>query len=127
MLAVVDYTVADEKKVVAFIKRIQADAVCEPEILARAVLIKADDDIVGMVSYVSFNSMGVIRYFLYDARVAGVDVIVALFAKLYQNAHVAGIKQLAVQTANQTITALFTLLGFTTLSDGAMVINLEDK
>lgn len=74
MLKVVNYTAQDEVTVIEFIRKVQADAQPEGEILKRSVLIKDDNDIVGMVSYVSLDNMGVIRYFLYDARVAGTDL-----------------------------------------------------
>jgi len=125
MEKIVNYTAQDEVKIVEFIRKVQADAEPEREILSRSVLIKDDNDIVGMVSYVSLDNMGVIRYFLYDARIAGTDLIALMFMELYKNAHAAGIKQIAAQAPNQEVGNLFQMLGFTEVNDGAMMINLE--
>ena len=125
MLKIVNYTAQDATKVIEFIRKVQTNAQPEGEILKRSVLIKDDNDIVGMVSYVSLDNMGVIRYFIYDARVAGTDLIVSMFLKLYKNAHADGIKQIAAQAPNKEVENLFKMLGFNEVSNGAMIINLE--
>ena len=126
MVKIADYTLQDEVKIIDFIRKVQADAEPDREILSRSVLIKDDNDIVGMVSYVSLGNMGVIRYFLYDARVAGTDLIVLMFMELYKKAHCEGIKQIAAQTPNKEVGNLFQMLGFTEIGDGAMLIHLAD-
>ena len=125
MQKIVNYTEQDAAMVVAFIRKVQTDAEPDHAILKRSVLIKDDNDIVGMVSYVSLDNMGVIRYFLYDARIAGTDLIALMFMTLYKNAHADGIKQIAAQAPNKEVGNLFQMLGFSEVSDGAMVINLE--
>ena len=70
MLKVERYTQNDEAKVIAFIRRVQANAEPDEGILSRSALIKDDQEIVGMVSYEPHGNMGVVRYFLYDARIA---------------------------------------------------------
>ena len=112
MLKIVNYTAQDEAKVVEFIRKVQADAQPDGEILKRSVLIKDDNDIVGMVSYVSLDNMGVIRYFLYDARVAGTDITMGMFFELYKAARTEGVKKIVAQVPCREVGMLFEMLGF---------------
>ena len=116
MLTVKKYEANDLETVVAFIRKVQENAVPCEKILARSVLIKDDAHIVGMVSYESHDFMGIIRYFLYDARLAGVDLLVNMFLSLYKNAREEGLKQLVAQIPNETVGHLFKTLGFETVS-----------
>lgn len=140
MLKVEGYMQGDEAKVVDFIRRVQLDAEPNREILSHSVLIKDDKDIVGMVSYESYGDMGVIRYFLYDARIAGTDIAVGMFFELYKKARERSVKQLIAQVPSREVGMLFEMLGFTRvkgdLSNYAdiakeeveiMVINLEGE
>ena len=140
MLKVVRYVDGDEEKVVALIRKVQEDAEPSKHILSRSVLIKDDHQIVGMVSYEPYSDMGVIRYFLYDARITGVDITVKLFLELYKKAHSEGVKQLIAQMFNCEVRALFELLGFIEVSTDLsnlspviskdaliMMINLEEE
>jgi len=113
VLKIERYTRNDEARVVEFIRKIQVDAEPDKEILSRSVLIKDDQDIVGMVSYESHGDMAVIRYFLYDARVARTDIVVGMFFELYKKAHEDGVKQLIAQVPSQEGGMLFEMLGFT--------------
>ena len=125
-MQITGYTVDDQALVTAFIRKAKADAVPDLEILNRAVLIKDDSDIVGMVSYESHGNMGVIRYFLYDARVAGnIDLIAGMYFELYKNAHADGIKQLIAQVPSAVVGELFATFGFVTVEDGVMRIELS--
>ena len=112
MLKVEGYVQNDEAKVVDFIRKVQLDAEPDEEILSCSVLIKDDKDIVGMVSYESHGDMGVIRYFLYDARIAGTDIVVGMFFELYKKAREKGVKQLIAQVPSQEVRVLFEMLGF---------------
>jgi len=129
MLKVEGYTQEDEEKVVAFIRKVQADAVLGMAIIERAVLIKDGQEIVGMVSYGSYNGLGVIRYFLYDACIAGADLVIELFFELYKKAHEEGVKQLIAQVPSQEVEKLFAMLGFTKvtgdLSDFATLVSKD--
>ncbi|MCL2558857.1 MAG: hypothetical protein FWE07_00095 [Turicibacter sp.] len=138
MLKVVGYTQNDEAQVVDFIRKIQLDVEPDKEILSCSVLIKDDNRVVGMVSYEPHSDMGVIRYFLYDARIAGTDIVVGMFFELYKKAREKGVKQLIAQAPSQDVGMLFGMLGFSKvtgdLSDFSdfvrndaeiMLINLE--
>ena len=112
MLKVERYTQSDEEKVVAFIKKAQSDVKPDRQILLRSILIKDDKDIVGMVSYEPYDNVGVIRYFLYDARVAGTDITVGMFFELYKAARTEGVKKMVAQIPNREVGILFKMLGF---------------
>jgi predicted enzyme involved in methoxymalonyl-ACP biosynthesis len=140
MLKVEGYRPHDEVKVVDFIRKVQIDVEPDREVLSCSVLIKDDEDIVGMVSYESHGDMGVVRYFLYDARIAGTDIAVSMFFELYKKAHNRGVKQLIAQVPNREVGMLFEMLGFRRVASdfvnfpnrvkkgGAiMLINLEGK
>ena len=131
MLKVEGYVGADEVKVVDFIRKIQADAVPDMNIIECSVLIKDRQDVVGMVSYESYNDLGVVRYFLYDACIAGVGIVLELFFELYKKAHEEGVKQLIAQVPNQEVEELFAMLGFTKvtgdLSDFATIVRRDVK
>ena len=140
MLKVEGYIQEDEAKVVDFIRKVQMDAEPDRKILLRSILIKDDEDIVGMVSYESNGDMGVIRYFLYDARIAGTDIAVGMFYELYKKAHEKGVKKLIAGVPNWEVGTLFEMLGFTRVTSDSsellgiikrdslvMMINLEGK
>jgi len=112
MIKVEKYAEIDEEKVVQFIRGAQANAEPDREILLRSVLIKDADDVVGMVSYEPHGSMGVVRYFLYDARIAGADLVLEMFLKLYEKARQMGVKKLIAQASTPEVKSLFELLGF---------------
>jgi len=112
MLKVERYTQDDEAKVVAFIRKVQPSAKPDRQILLRSVLIKDDIDIVGMVSYEPYHNMGVIRYFLYDARVAGTDITMGMFFELYKAARTEGVKKIVAQVPCREVGMLFEMLGF---------------
>ena len=116
MLKVEGYTEEDAPKIVDFIRKVQPSAKPDRKIISSSVLIKDDQDIVGMVSYKSHGDLGVIRYFLYDARIAGTDIVVGMFFELYQKAHKSGVKQLIAQAPNRDVGMLFEMLGFTKLT-----------
>jgi len=140
MIKVEKYAEIDEVQVVEFIRGAQADAEPDREILLRSVLIKDADDVVGMVSYEPHGSMGVVRYFLYDSRIAGTDLVALMFLKLYEKALSGGVKQLIAQASTSQVRALFEMLGFTNITGDlskfidmagqgveVMLINLEEK
>ena len=140
MLKVEGYAKEYEAKVVEFIKKVQPTAEPDKKIISSSVLIKDDENIVGMVSYESHGNLGVIRYFLYDARIAGTDIAVGMFFELYKKAHERGVKQLIAGVPHREVGTLFEMLGFTRvtgdLSDFTnivredveiMLINLEGK
>jgi len=112
MLKVEGYALNDEAKVLEFIRKVQANAKPDKEILSRSVLIKDDGEIVGMVSYESHGDLGVIRYFLYDTRAAGTDLAVGMFFELYKRARESGIKKLIAQIPSPEVAILFEMLGF---------------
>lgn len=138
MLKVKGYMQGDEAKVVDFIRKVQLDVEPDRQILSRSVLIKDNEDIVGMVSYESFDNMGVIRYFLYDARIAGTELVVGMFFELYKQARERGVKRLIAQVPSSEVKVLFEMLGFTSVTgnlsnfahivrenDEIMLVNLE--
>jgi len=112
MLTVKKYEVDDLESVVAFIRKVQKNAKPCEKILSRSVLIKDDAHIVGMVAYESHDYMGVIRYFLYDANIKRVDIIIDLFCALYKNASEDKIKQLIAKAPTMEVSKLFEILGF---------------
>ena len=117
MLKIEGYSQIDEPKVVDFIRKVQLDAMPDRCILLCSVLIKNDEDIVGMVSYESHDDMGVIRYFLYDACIAGTDIVVGMFFELYKKARTNGVKQLIAKVPSSDVGNLFEMLGFTKIAD----------
>ena len=127
MYKVEQATAADMAQITEFIKKIDSNSCPEISILMRAILVKDEGRVVGMVSYESHNSMGVIRYFLYDHCLAGTDLIVLMFFELYKNARQAGIKRLVATVSNDEVKALFAMLGFAGDEDNksSMVIQLD--
>ena len=116
MLKVEGYTQKDATEVVGFIRKIQLTGSIDMGILSCSVLIKDDDRVVGMVSYESHGDMGIVRYFLYDARIAGADIVVGMFFELYKKAYARGIKQLIAKIPREEVGLLFEMLGFVGMS-----------
>jgi len=114
MFNVAGYEKQDKDQVVAFIRKAQADFKPDLEILSRSILVKDDENVVGMVSYGAYGDMGIVRYFLYDACLAGTDLIIGMFFELYKRAYSEGIKCLAVGVTNEEARTLLGMLGFTT-------------
>ena len=140
MLKVEGYMQSDEARVVEFIKKVQPAAEPDRQILSCSVLIKDDENIVGMVSYESHGNLGIIRYFLYDARIAGTDIAVGMFFELYKKAYERGVKKLIAGVPHREVGTLFEMLGFTRITGDLsdfkdlvrkdveiMLINLEGK
>jgi len=117
MVEVVRYTAEDEALVVALIRTQQKNAAPDKDIISRSVLIKDDQQVVGMVSYEPHGNMGVIRYFLYDTRIAGIDIMVRLFVTLYQQAQNEGVKKLIAQVPHHHLKTLFEILGFVSVTE----------
>jgi len=112
MLKVEGYIEEDEARVVDFIRRVRTDAELDMEVIERSVLIKDGQDVVGMVSYDLYSDLGVIRYFLYDACIAGADLVLGMFFELYKRAYERGAKQLIAQVPSREVGMLFEMLGF---------------
>ena len=138
MLKVEEYTQEDASKIIDFIRKIQPAAEPDKQILSRSVLIKDNEDIVGMVSYESHDDMGIIRYFLYNASITRTDIVVGMFFELYKKARENGVKRLIARVTNREVGVLFEMLGFVRVTnDGTnlagitgddvkiMLINLE--
>ena len=117
MLNVAAYTSVDQNRVISFLKKAQPNIEPDMEILTKSMLIKDDEIVVGMVSYGKCGNLGVVRYFLYDACVAGTDLIVNLFFNLYKVAFANGINKLIAGVPNGPATGLFELLGFVKETD----------
>ena len=124
MLKVESYARENEARIIDFIRKVQADAVLDMDIIECSVLIKDGQDVVGMVSYESDSDLGVIRYFLYDACIAGTDIVIDLFFELYKRAHERGVKKLIAGIPNREVGVLFEMLGFTKVIGD--LLNVED-
>jgi len=127
MLKIKKYTQNDEAKVLKLIRKVQLDAKPDKEILSRCVLIKDDDDIVGMVSYESHDDMGIIRYFIYNACVAGADRLVEMFFELYKTAYTNNIKRLITKIPSLEVEKLFAMFGFINVADDSLNLKADSK
>jgi citrate lyase synthetase len=128
MLDVFEYTVDYEAKVTTFLKQAHPSLKVEQKIIDNAILVVKEGKLMGMVSYESRNHVGVIRYFLYDNGIAGTDLIIKMFMKLYQKAYHSGVKQLVAKVPSESVTVLFEQLGFHQLPDKrSCVIHLEES
>lgn len=105
------YTIEDYDIVCDFVQKASGVKEVNEDIMSHSVLIKKEEDVIGMVSYEKFDTLGIIRYFIYNHQV-NPDLLVSMFFELYASAKAAGIDQL-ISVANQPYACqLFELLGF---------------
>lgn len=123
MTSVTRYTIEDYDAVCKFVKRASGVEAVNEEIIAHSILIKNDKDVIGMVSYEKFDTLGIIRYFIYNHQI-NPDLLVNMFFELYASAKAAGVDQL-ISMANQPYACqLFELLGFVEVKKP---VNQEDS
>lgn len=117
------YTTEDNDIVCEFIKKASGIETVNEEILTHSVLIKEDEEIIGMVSYERFDALGIVRYFIYNQQVKP-DLLVNMFFELYASAKGKGINQL-ISVANQPYACqLLELLGFSEIRKPANLENI---
>ena len=77
------YEAADYDHVLDFMKRVTTLETVNDEIIEQSILIKESDKVTGMVSFESFDQIGMIRYFIYDQHIVP-DLLVNMFFELYR-------------------------------------------
>ena len=105
------YEAADYDHVLDFMKRVTTLETVNDEIIEQSILIKESDKVTGMVSFESFDQIGMIRYFIYDQHIVP-DVLVNMFFELYRCAKEKEINQLVAIASHPYARQLFEVLGF---------------
>lgn len=105
------YEAADYNHVLDFMKRVTTLETVNDEIIEQSILIKDSDKVTGMVSFESFDQIGMIRYFIYDQHIVP-DLLVNMFFELYRCAKEKKINQLIAIASNPYARQLFEVLGF---------------
>lgn len=118
------YTDEDYDVVYEFMKKASGIETVNEEIMNHSILIKKEEDIMGMVSYERFETLGIIRYFIYN-HLVNPDLLVNMFFELYASAKAAGINQLVTMVKQPYACQLFELLGFIEIKRDASDGKLE--
>ena len=105
------YEAADYDHVLDFMKRVTTLETVNDEIIEQTILIKESDKVTGMVSFESFDQIGMIRYFIYDQHIVP-DLLVNMFFELYRCAKEKEINQLVAIASHPYARQLFEVLGF---------------
>ena len=105
------YEAADYDHVLDFMKRVTTLETVNDEIIEQSILIKESDKVTGMVSFESFDQIGMIRYFIYDQHIVP-DLLVNMFFELYRFAKEKEINQLVAIASHPYARQLFEVLGF---------------
>lgn len=105
------YEAADYDHVLDFMKRVTTLETVNDEIIEQSILIKESDKVTGMVSFESFDQIGMIRYFIYDQHIVP-DLLVNMFFELYRCAKEKEINQLVAIASHPYARQLFEVLGF---------------
>ena len=105
------YEATDYDLVLEFMKKVTALEVVDPQIIEQAILITECDKVIGMVSFESFNQVGMVRYFIYEQYIAP-DLLVNMFFELYHAAKEKELNQLVAVAPHPYACQLFNLLGF---------------
>ena len=105
------YEAADYDHVLDFMKRGTTRETGNDEIIEQSILIKESDKVTGMVSFESFDQIGMIRYFIYDQHIVP-DLLVNMFFELYRCAKEKEINQLVAIASHPYARQLFEVLGF---------------
>ena len=105
------YEAADYDHVLDFMKRVTTLETVNDEIIEQSILIKESDKVNGMVSFESFDQIGMIRYFIYDQHIVP-DLLVNMFFELYRCAKEKEINQLVAIASHPYARQLFEVLGF---------------
>ena len=105
------YEAADYDHVLDFMKRVTTLETVNDEIIEQSILIKESDKVTGMVSFESFDQIGMIRYFIYDQHIVP-DLLVNMFFELYWCAKEKEINQLVAIASHPYARQLFEVLGF---------------
>ncbi|WP_235069139.1 hypothetical protein [Turicibacter sp. TJ11] len=105
------YEAADYDHVLDFMKRVTTLETVNDGIIEQSILIKESDKVTGMVSFESFDQIGMIRYFIYDQHIVP-DLLVNMFFELYRCAKEKEINQLVAIASHPYARQLFEVLGF---------------
>ena len=105
------YEAADYDHVLDFMKRVTTLETVNDGIIEQSILIKESDKVTGMVSFESFDQVGMIRYFIYDQHIVP-DLLVNMFFELYRCAKEKEINQLVAIASHPYARQLFEVLGF---------------
>ena len=105
------YEAPDYDHVLDFMKRVTTLETVNDEIIEQSILIKESDKVTGMVSFESFDQIGMIRYFIYDQHIVP-DLLVNMFFELYRCAKEKEINQLVAIASHPYARQLFEVLGF---------------
>ena len=96
----------------------------DEDILLKATLVTDEDDIVGAISYETYNDMGLIRYFVFK-KILDDSLIDDLFSNMEFNAREDGIKEIFCIVNDKTIENLFSSLGFRQVEKENLYIDEE--
>lgn len=105
------YEATDYDHVLEFMKRVTTLETVNDEIIEQSILIKESNKVTGMVSFESFDQIGMIRYFIYDQHIVP-DLLVNMFFELYRCAKEKEINQLVAIASHPYARQLFEVLGF---------------
>ena len=105
------YDAEDCEIVLDFMRKVTTLEAINEDIITHSVLIKKENEIIGMVSFERFDEIGIIRYFIYDRQVSP-ELTVNMFFELYAKAKKLEINQLISIASHQYGVQLFELLGF---------------
>ena len=116
----VDYNTID--KVSEFLESVPSIKNVEPEIVKNAIYAVDDSKILGVVSYEKFNSLGLVRYFVFK-KTMEIKIVLDLFANLTKRAFDDKVIKLFSVVNNNDVEVLFKELGFNLLNKDTLYID----
>lgn len=115
---------ASLQKAKTFLLSVPSIKEIDEDILQKATLVTDEDDIVGAISYETYNDLGLIRYFVFK-KILDDSLIDDLFSNMEFNARADGIKEIFCIVNDKTIENLFSSLGFKQVEKENLYIDEE--
>lgn len=111
------------KDAYGFLNSVPSIKSIDNEVLKNAVIVFDDYKVIGSISFEEYDSIGLIRYFVFKKNLSN-NVLIDLLEKLIFNARKRNLKKLVCIADNSEIKGLFEELGFSSL-DKKIFINEE--
>ena len=111
------YNVNDEnlKDVTNFLNKVATIADVDIDIVKNAMIVKEEDEIIGILSFEKFGKFALIRYFVFK-RAIKEDVVLDLINEVASKARVQGVSSFLTLVVKDDLIELFKGLGFTEIN-----------
>lgn len=114
---------SNSKDAYSFLNSVPSIKSIDDDILKNAVIVYDDYKVIGSISFEEYDSVGLIRYFVFKKNLAN-SILIDLLEELVKNAKKRNLSMLLCVADNSEIKSLFEELGFINL-DKKIFVNEE--